>query len=253
MEEVETLRNAPIVEALLNVQVVFPKGVELHRLSEMHRFFRQDFPKMEEVRLVQFNVQFSVHQPPSPSAVASTSDQGLQGYRFISESGQKIVQCLQNGFTFNRLAPYGSWNDFIEEAKFAWECYRNEFPEMQVVRISVRYINRIILPVTDDKIDLEQYFRFKMPGPAGHNFVCGQLLEHCVLRDPVTGLGINWVFAVQPSSNPAELPAILDIDVHAMGAQAEANDPVETWETMRKLKNKLFFSSFTDKGLGLFR
>lgn len=249
MARVRTLKNPPIVEAMLDVQVIFPNGIELGKLAALHDQFQKSYPKKDEVRILQFNIQQQLGQAP----VASSHDHGVQGYRFFAPDGKQIIQCRQNGFTFNRLAPYGSWEDFIAVARFAWESYRKAFPEIQVIRIGVRYINRIIIPIIDGKINLENYFTIDLPGPKNHGLICSHFLEHSVFQDPETGLGINWVFAQQASNDPSKLPIVLDIDVYASGTQATENDPAQTWETMRKLKNQLFFSTFSERGLELFQ
>jgi uncharacterized protein (TIGR04255 family) len=249
MVDIQTLNSPPIVEALLDVQVVFPKGVELERLAALHELFQEAYPNKNEVRIVQFNVQ----QPLGQSPITSTLDHGVQGYRFLTEDGKQIIQCRQNGFTFNRLAPYGTWEDFIAVARYAWESYRKAFPEAQIVRIGVRYINSVLVPLVDGKINLEDFFTVDLPGPKQHGFTYSNFMEHSVLEDPETKLGINWIFAQQPSNDPSKLPIILDIDIFALGARAQEDDPTKMWETMRKLKNRIFFGSFTTRGLELFK
>ncbi len=168
-------------------------------------------------------------------------------------TGNRSFNASHNRLIFNRLAPYGSWEDFIAEARSAWEFYRNAFSEAQVVRIGVRYINRIVIPMIDGKADLEDYLTINLPGPIDHGLTYTNFLEHSQFQDPKTGLGINWVFALQPSNESSKLPLVLDIGVHAVGNQAKENNPIQMWETMRELKNRLFFGSFTDKGKALFK
>jgi uncharacterized protein (TIGR04255 family) len=249
MADVQTLKNPPIVEAMLDVQVIFPKGVELEKLAALHEQFQEGYPKKEEMRMVQFNVQQQIGQTP----VTSTHDHGILGYRFLSVESKQIIQCRRNGFTFNRLAPYGCWEDFIGVARGAWESYQTAFPDAQIVRIGVRYINRILVPLREGKVDLEEYLTVGLPGPKIEGLSYLGFMAHSTCRDNETGLDINWVLARQGQNDSNSVPIVLDIDVYALGTRAQQANPTEVWEIMRNLKNRLFFSSFTSKGLDLFR
>jgi hypothetical protein len=97
MSNYPTLKNPPIVEAILDVQVIFPQGVELSALAGLHENFQSDYPQKNEERIVQFGFEHQAGEPPK----ALAQDQGVRGYRFISEDGKQIVQCRKDGFTFN--------------------------------------------------------------------------------------------------------------------------------------------------------
>jgi uncharacterized protein (TIGR04255 family) len=248
MSNYPTLKNPPIVEAILDVQVIFPQGVELSALASLHENFQSDYPQKNEERIVQFGFEHQAGEPPK----ALAQDQGVRGYRFISKDGKQIVQCRKDGFTFNRLSPYVSWNDVIKFAKPAWSLYQKTFPDMVITRVALRYINKVLLPMVNNKVKIEDYFRTDLPGPKMDELSYSGFLSQGIFRDQVTGFEANWIFAHQPSSDPTKMGIVLDIDVSASGATVQEEDVANLWEKQRDLKNRLFFGSFTAKGLDLF-
>jgi uncharacterized protein (TIGR04255 family) len=244
-----TLQNAPIIEAIFDVQVVFPKGVDLAALAQLHEKFLTNYPRTEEEQIVHIGFEHQAGAAPK----ALVPDHGVRGYRFISEDGKQIVQCRRDGFTFNRLRPYPSWNDVVKFAAPAWDVYRTAFPEIEITRVALRYINQVIVPASDGKVKIEDYFEAHLPGPKIAELDCSGFFSQGVFRDVVTRLNAYWTFAHQPTSEPTNLGFVLDIDVYASGADAQEGDVLKLWDRMRDLKNRLFFGSFTEKGLDLFR
>jgi uncharacterized protein (TIGR04255 family) len=79
------------------------------------------------------------------------------GYAFVGGEGKHFLQCKVNGFTFSRLAPYQTWGQFRNEAKTLWDSYRQIVGALPVVRIGLRYVNQLDLPVT--MRDFRDYIR----------------------------------------------------------------------------------------------
>src|SRR5689334_7230430 len=97
------LANAPITEALLDIQVQLPTRIKLGQLEAMHREIRDRYPNRRTRKRVEVNVQLESEVPvatPSPRE---------DGYLFQSGDGKRIVQARLDGFTFNQLKPYDTW------------------------------------------------------------------------------------------------------------------------------------------------
>ncbi len=250
MNHFPKLANPPAVEAILDVGVVFPNGVDLTALKELHDAFRPQYPKLEEQRVVEFAVK---QQRGGTLSEPHTRDHGVVGYRFRSEDGTELVQCRKDGFTFNRLKPYTGWEDVSQKAKTAWEVYRASFPQAQIVRVALRYINLIDVPVVASGApDLAKWFSVALPTPPVEGVTVSNFVTQSVLHDAASSLDANWTFARQaqpPTSKPA---VVIDIDVFATGALVSEKDVPDLWAEMRHLKNRLFFGSFTNDGLALF-
>ncbi|MFV0338833.1 MAG: hypothetical protein ACK5LK_11405 [Chthoniobacterales bacterium] len=49
------LKNPPAAEAILDVQGIFPKGVELEKLARLTEVFKESYPTRTEERSFQFD------------------------------------------------------------------------------------------------------------------------------------------------------------------------------------------------------
>lgn len=249
MSDFPKLKNPPAVEAILDVKVIFPKGVELAALAALHDVFKTAYPKKEEQRVVEFGFEQKAGNPPQ----SLTRDHGVIGYRFRSEDGKELVQCRKDGFTFNRLKPYPGWEDVSAKAAAAWEKYRLAFPEATITRVALRYINQIFVPINRTGCVLADYFAVNLPGPKVEGLSHTGFMGQGLLHDSLSGLDANWIFAHQPNPDPTKLAVVLDIDVFAQGEKVVEIGVPELWESMRGLKNRLFFGSITSKGEELFQ
>jgi uncharacterized protein (TIGR04255 family) len=243
MSEFPKLPNPPAVEAILDVKVVFPKGVDLTALAALHEAFKDAHPRKEEMRAMEFGFQQEIGSQPR----TLTRDHGVIGYRFFSKDGKELVQCRKDGFTFNRLKPYTGWADVEAKAASAWSVYRSAFPQAQIARVALRYINQILVPMPTPPLNLDEYFTVNLPGPKVDGLSFVGFIGQSVLLDHATGLEAKWIFAHQPNPDPVKLSIVLDIDIFAQGAKALETDVPVLWQTMRGLKNRLFFGSITPK------
>lgn len=243
------LTKAPIVEAILDVQMVFPKGIEIGKLAALHAPLREHYPTKAEETMVEVGVQLQAGKPLQPSGGKSE----IRGYRFFSQDKKELVQCRRDGFTFNRLAPYTSWQDIIGRAVSAWQVYREACGEAAITRIAVRYINRMELPFADGKVPLEEFFAAPEPGPKLEGLALQGLMTQCLYHDPATNFSANWTMLTRSSQkDPSKLVVALDLDVFAMGPKIHEEKPPDVWDRMRGLKNRIFFSSLTQKTLDMF-
>lgn len=249
MSEFPKLPNPPAVEAILDVKVVFPKGVELAALADLHEVFKDGYPQKEEMRSLEFGFEQEAGSQPR----TLTRDHGVVGYRFISEDRKELVQCRKDGFTFNLLKPYTGWVDVEAKATSAWAAYRAVFPQAQITRVALRYINQILVPMPTPPLNMDEFFTVNLPCPKVDGLSFVGFMGQSVLLDHTTGLEANWIFAHQPNSDPEKLGVVLDIDVFAQGAKALETEVPVLWQTMRELKNRLFFGSITANTEELFQ
>lgn len=105
------LRNAPITEALIDIRADVSSATSLTTLTAFHDLVRDRYPQLEERRLDQIEVRLD----PAGTQVSSTG--AATGYLLRALSGEKAVQARLDGFTFNKLRPYESWELFRDEAR----------------------------------------------------------------------------------------------------------------------------------------
>ena len=238
------LANAPITEAILDLRVKLPAGVGIEKLKAAGGLIAEQYPIATERRRFEGQVRFSAGQPPEQVAL----DKGPDGYLFSSGDRQQLVQFRLDGFTFNKLKPYKTWESMRDEACRLWQIYVDVASPELITRAALRYINRLKIPLPI--IDFADYLVAPpaLPGQLPH--IVTSFLTRIVTVDSSIGAAANISQALESAS---EGTIILDIDVYK---QAEFSvEGKEAWEFLEKLrhfKNTIFFESVTEKTLRLF-
>jgi uncharacterized protein (TIGR04255 family) len=158
------------------------------------------------------------------------------------------------GFSFNRLAPYTSLDDYLPEIERTWRLYVDLVSPVQVRVIRLRYINRIPVPLSANTVDLDEFLKIGPRLPDEERLVLSGFLSQQAAIEKDTGDQLNLVLTAQPPVNET-LPVILDITV----ASAEITEPTD-WSTilrlvgsLRSLKNRIFVNTLTSKCIELFQ
>ena len=241
------LAKPPIIEALIDVQVALPQVIDVERLKELGKALEPEYPQVRP----QF-VAMAIFQP-QPVPPPPLFNQGLRGYSFLSSDSKEIVQYRLDGFTFNRLAPYTSWEDMHGKGLAAWQHYRSAFLDGKVTRVATRFLNRILLPLDRGRAELDDYFVVGTKDPHEETLSFASFISNQVFIDLKTGFGANINMAMQPAANE-RVPIILDIDVFEQRPDhVVATEPFSILTTMREVKNRLFLRSLTPKALELFK
>ena len=137
MPDWERFPKAPITEALLDIRTTLPPRIDLQRLAGFHDPIKTAYPGRQQRTSWQASVQVK------EGGTAFASREAPDGFLFTSPDGRQIVQARLDGFTFNRLKPYDTWEVFRAEARRLWARYVEVAEPEAVSRIALRYINRI--------------------------------------------------------------------------------------------------------------
>lgn len=242
------LANAPIVEAVVDFRVRLPADFDVARFKELHPQFQADYPKVEDRKLVEHKIE----QSPGKEPGHSTTDHGIVGYFFRSADEANILQFRRDGFSFNRLKPYTSWEQVFPEATRFWKIYVETCHPIEVSRIAVRFINRLMLPGLQvefcDYLTAPPALPKQMPP-----FVSG-FVSRVVINDPDSNIVAAVVQALEPPSENRYLPVILDIDVCQQDVSNLTSDELlARFEKLREMKNRAFFGSLTNKTLEMLK
>ena len=230
--------KAPIREAIINIQIDQTVPLNLADLE----IAGDRVPGYSERRnLFQGQVigQFSTGQP------TATIKQDQVGYQFIGGEGKQIAGFRLDGFTFSRLAPYQTWEQFRDEAKRLWALYRQVVGSAPVTRVGVRYVNQLDLPV--NLRDFRDYIRSY---PEISSDLPQQLASFFMqVQIPQTDIGAMLILntAIVPPLGPNVVSVVLDIDVNKAGLESPSDE--EIWNTMEMLrvrKNLIFEGCITN-------
>lgn len=244
------LANAPIVEAVLDIDCDMHPGQEITALEAPARNNYQDrYPKFRTQFLQGYEIEQQADAEPRFSA-----QRGIQAFHFLQEDEKQLVQVRGQGFSFNRLAPYTSLDDYLPEIERTWRLFVGFASPVQVRVVRLRYINRILLPTVESRIELNDYLKIgpRLPDEDRLTFL-GFLNQH-VAVEAGTGNQVNIILTSQPTENDL-LPLIFDIQA----SRPEAAEP-DDWDSLlarirslRVLKNRVFRNTLTKKCLDLFR
>ena len=244
------LTSAPIVEAVVDIDCDMPNLGDIDALAAAAGAALADrYPTPRRRMLSEHQISAAPDRP-----VAVTSRQGLQALQYLSADEKQLIQFRPAGFSFNRLAPYTTLDDYLPEIERTWSLFVGIAKPVVCRAARLRYINRIHLPTVDGRVEIDDYLRLapKLADEERLTFA-GFFNQHSVL-EPATGNQVNIVFATQPPAGD-QLPVISDIEAF----KDLACDPGD-WLTisgriqpLRSLKNLVFANSLTEKCLNLFR
>lgn len=237
MKEYPILKNAPVSEALIDVRLALAKDFDVKHIDSIHKSINSEYPEKHHQKVSEFTVDEGVKiKPLEPK---------INGYRYISPDKKQVFQARLNGFTFSRLHPYIEWNALYDEAFRLWSLYRDITNPISITRVALRYINNLKIPMPIK--DFSDYLTAPPLVPEELPQSVSNFLTRIIIYDQeFQARAIITQALDQLTSDVA--PVILDIDVFKMDPKGIDED--EAWETIRKLryfKNKIFFSSITDR------
>ncbi|MBN2568116.1 MAG: TIGR04255 family protein [Deltaproteobacteria bacterium] len=247
MSKYATLKNAPIAEAVLEIMVQLKDGFEITNLKTIHDQIKERYPEIKERKYVKGGLD--LHDKGKPILLPTTG--GTDGFILRSPTEKKVIQTRVDGFAFNKLNPYENWSTFSKESRELWKLYLSIANPIKISRISLRYINRIEVP-----LPISDFSEFILtnpeiaPGlPQG---VSNFFMRFEILKEDIPANAVIIVAMEQPTASN-KLPLILDIDVICNHDYTNSMDKMwDDFEKLRNLKNEFFFKSITQKTRELF-
>lgn len=239
MQETRHYSRAPITEAIIDLRVTLPEGFAVDQFADFADRISKDFPTKEPIHTGSLLFQAG----PSIKIDASREH---HGFLFRSSDGLRIVQAKLSGFSFNRLAPYSTWEEFSKDARQLWEIYKDVCKPSSVTRAGIRFINRLDLP--GPLVDFKDYLR-TVPeiSPELPQGLSGFFMQLQAPQEDINCmLIINEAFA--PPISPELVSVILDFDLFREAIWR--SDDEDIWQFLGQLrhrKNLAFEASITDK------
>ena len=245
------LANAPIIEAILDVDCDMPPGQQIASLEKVARdAFRSEYSKFRTTLIQTHQIETKADQPPQMSV-----QHAIQALQFLSEDEKQIVQLRTQGFSFNRLSPYTSFDDYLPQIEKAWRLFISIASPVQIRSVRLRYINRILLPLAkNEHIELSHYLKIGPRLPDEERFTLVGFLDQQTAVETGTGNRVNIILTGQPAENDC---ASIIFDIATESAIKAAP---ESWDlllaqimSLRALKNHIFKNTLTEQCLNLFQ
>jgi uncharacterized protein (TIGR04255 family) len=246
------LNHPPIVEAILDIECDFAPSQSFVRLeAAAAEQFRDRYPKIRKQFVQEFKIELGAEVSLAEKNEPPSSISALQ---FLQEDEKQLVQFRVNGFSFNRLSPYGSLDEYLPEIRRTWELYCKLAEPLLVRMVRLRYINRLDLPFSGPQLDLDSYFKVCPRIPDENNLVFVGFLNQHQLVEKDTGHQVTTVLAAGNVEGD-KLPVIFDNTVAAKidGDPTDWQTLETTIQSLRGLKNRVFSETLTQKCLNLFQ
>jgi uncharacterized protein (TIGR04255 family) len=243
------LNKAPIVEAVIDFRVKLPSDFKLDVFQPLRTQLGPDYPGFEKQQIFEQVIKQEAGSLPE----VSTRFPVILGYRLRSNDGKNVVQLRRDGFTFSRLNPYTSWDAVFAEAWRLWCLYVDAAKPVEVSRIAVRYINRLVFPLPFT--NLEEYLNAPPITAPGWPKEMNAFLARVVMHEPESDISVNVIQALEPQvPGQNEVVIIFDIDAYEDVSLTSDNVTIEPrFGKLREMKNRVFFKGLTAKAIDLFR
>ncbi len=245
----ETFPNAPITEALIDIRTTPSGEGAFELLAEFANRLSDRFPT-NELR-EEHTTKIKIDGDKGLSETRTTTRK--IGYALFAENREKAVQGRVDGFTFSKLKPYESWEALRDEAQDIWSIYHEIMKPNEAVRLAVRYINRIELPLPLTRF--EDYIQTVPQIAAGVPEGLSEFFMRLVIPKPDDQIRAIVTSTMEQSvDDESILPYIFDIDAFIPVSLNPASEEVwAIFERLRDYKNLIFFSSMTEKAKENFR
>lgn len=149
-----TYRNPPLIEALCEFHFAPEASQDFDSVIQLlSQKIQARFPKRSRLQLQASQIDVN------SSGMAEITKQVLPLVRFQSDNEQVLIQVGQNLLTINHLRPYTSWEEFFPSIEAGLHAYREVVNPATLLRIALRYINRIAIP--GKRIQLEDYLELR--------------------------------------------------------------------------------------------
>lgn len=231
--------RAPVTEALMDIRVQPRDDLNVDELRELSKGTDgEDFAAVND----QYRIDAAI-SPGSPPTQTTTPIK--IGFQFRNASADKIIQAQLDGWSFSKLAPYDCWEKFQTQGRELWNIYRDIARPKQIMRVAVRYINRLDLPLPFD--DFKKYLRTvpeispELPQGLSNFFLQAQIPQF----DLEATLVINMTIVTPPIDTVASI--ILDLDLFRTANPPQTEEQIwEYFEKLRSGKNRAFEACITD-------
>lgn len=155
--------NPPIEEALVEIQFAPSKEWDPTISLNFYDKIKDTYIGKPQDRI---SILASIKQNPNEGSPFVEATQELDRVRYPDKDGTSLVSIGHNVMSVHVLRPYPSWDNFFPKIKEAYNAYIEASEPVGIVRIGLRYINKIEIP-SSESVDLRDYFNSPPSTPDG--------------------------------------------------------------------------------------
>jgi uncharacterized protein (TIGR04255 family) len=230
------LTRPPIREALISILIAPEKPL--------------DFAKQLAARWPNCRKKKVIHrgqiQLQLGESFSTSQSQELMGVRCDSDDGRSITQVRRDGITFSIIKDYSDWTELEAQTMGVWRTFLDLAGPVTVSNIATKFINILRMPTGN--IEFDEYFTAAPRIPSALPQIMSEFFQKVTvpLKTDASAVIIQALDA--PTTDAVSV--ILDIEVQlSCHVRSDGNDIHQLINSLRELKNTVFFSSVTEKAL----
>lgn len=238
--------HPPITEAVIEIR--FAEAVSDRLLLSVSHALAPRYPGQQILRDMQVQVNVADAARPPTAQWAAES----QAYRRASPSEAELAIVAPTSLIVSQLPDYPGWEVFFDRFKQDWSLWKREVGYQKIVRVGVRYINRLDLPADGPVVDHEHYVNLfaRTPDELGPATLYG--VQAIFRSESVDGL-ITINSGIVPSPLEGHLSIMFDIDVGGDRDLPQRDEGLlSLLQEFRIEKNRVFEACITDRARELF-
>jgi len=237
--------SPPITEAVIEIR--FDSSINKKALAKTVKAFTKYYPELKPIDQYEFEVAVR-------NGVPKTNTKIVREFKLTSPDMTEVIVLKNSAFVLSQLAPYKSWEDFIVRFERDWNLHKKIVGRKNIVRIGVRFINRIDIPKKGNSLVNEyEYLNIypKQPEEIGP-FISYAVQTQMFLPELDAFLKLNS--AVVPSPLIDNISIVFDQDISRESELPQnTEDILAHLNEVRGEKNRVFELCMTDKARELFR
>ena len=247
-EKWKNLNNPPIVAALFQMKYV-ANNLELNNFLTYDTQLKHRLPIRSDNP--HFGINFDASIPLGKSKVTVTTDAQIKSYTYFSADQKSRLEISTDTITFIDEHKYSGWVQFKEMTKFYLSILSDVLlGNCEVNRTSIRFINRFTFNNFDEPQD---YFKTLISSAKDNQlpYPLRQYGFRLFMDIPKTDIYsiVNQSIEFIPTN---KYSYTFDIDVlDRQHLVFNINTIVENMESLRNIKNEIFFNNLTQKTIDL--
>lgn len=239
-------RKPPVIEALCEIYSAGSSWDDTVPGTFYERV-KSDFPQKQQRTIQEAQITLG------PEQAAAGVRQLPPWMQFVSDEKHRMIQLAQDLLVVNQLAPYPHFEEWEPDVYQALRVYRELAQPKNVARLGLRYINRVLIPAK--QIKMEDYFTIYPNLPQRLGDMHGSFLVRVEVPQSGQAHTVVITFGTAPPPPASDAGQAFMLDLYDI---LTINQPVDEQAIKRELRHAhdnivvAFEDSVTDKLRTLF-
>lgn len=198
-------RKPPVIEALCEIYFAGSSWDDTVPGAFYERV-KSDFPQKRQRTIQEAQITLG------PEQAAAGVRQLPPWMQFVSDEKQRMIQLAQDLLVVNQLAPYPHFEEWEPDVYQTLRIYRELAQPRNVVRLGLRYINRVLIP--EKQIRMEDYFTIYPNLPQRLGDIHGSFLVRVEVPQSAQGHTVVITFGTAPPPPPQDAAQAFMLDLY---------------------------------------